>query len=416
MKNVCSKWLPLLCSGCAFFTGYSQAWNIYSTQNSSIPSDIVWCLAVDPGNNMKWVGTDWGLAGFDGSTWTIYTTSNSGIPDNSVRSLAFDKNGDLWVGSFMSGLARFDGSNWTVYNTSNSGIPDNFIKAIAFDTAGFLWVGTPSGLGKYDWNSWTIWDINNSPIWSHHITCIHIGNDNIKRIGTLNGGLLYWNDTLFTKYSYWDGNFPENTISSIDMDAAGKPWIAMASSGLNVHLGGPAWNWMNTSNSLIPSDILNHIQIDNAQNKYLCSQNKGLLTYVNNVWTYYDSTNSPFPDTWATQSVKDTLGILWIGTWAQGLVRLDESQLNGIAEEEETTILIGPIPAGNFLMLTFNEIFTGELDILDLSGRMIEHRRLSDVKGQIQIDISALPPGTFFLYGAEDSGRKTIRKLVKYPP
>lgn len=413
LKSLFLKALPLLCSGSVFFSAYGQAWTIYTTGNSSLPSDIVWCVEVDRSTNEKWIGTDWGLAKFDGSTWTIYNTSNSGLPHNSVRSLALDENNDLWAGTLSGGLAKFDGSTWTVYTTSNSGIPDDFIKAVAFDTAGYLWVGTPSGFGKYDWNTWTIWDVNNTTLWSHHITCIRIGNDNIKRLGTLNGGLLYFNDTTFTVYSFWDGNFPENSIASIDIDSSGKPWVATASSGLDVHLGGPAWNWMNTSNSLIPSDVLNHIRIDQAQNKYLCSQNKGFLTYINNTWAYYDSTNSGFPDSWATQSVKDTAGILWIGTLAQGLVRLDESQLNGQEEPSEEYIHIGPIPTPDLFTITLEKPFSGTWYIVDPLGTIISKTPAHYYRMSYEFDISTLSAGNYYLFGKYEDGKQIIKRIIK---
>lgn len=403
----------MLLPGSVFFSAYGQAWTVFTTVNSPIPSDIVWCVTVDRSSNTKWVGTDWGLSRFDGSNWTVFNTTNSGLPDNSVRSLAVDENGAVWVGTLGGGLVKYDGISWTLYNNTNSGIPDNFVKAIAFDTAGALWVGTPGGLGKYDWNSWSVWDQSNSPIWSHHILCLKIGSDNIKRIGTLNGGLLYWNDTTFSEYNYWDGNFPENTVTSIDMDSAGKPWVTMGSSGLNVHLGGPAWNWMSMATSSIPSDVLNHIHIDNDQHKYLCSQNKGFISYVNNTWTNYDSTNSGFPDTWATQSVKDTAGILWIGTWARGLVRLDESQLNNVVDYEKEYIILKPNPVPDHFSITLEKPFSGEWLILDPLGAVVGRWPVADRQHQFNFDISPLASGTYLLCGRDTQDRKYFRRIIK---
>ena len=97
-------------------TGFSQqAWTFFNTANSPLPENSVRCIASTP-NGTVWIGTDYGLAAYDGSSWTVYNTMNSGIPDNSIRSLLIDGN-VIWVGTFMGGLARFDGTTWNIYNT-----------------------------------------------------------------------------------------------------------------------------------------------------------------------------------------------------------------------------------------------------------------------------------------------------------
>ncbi len=404
--------LPWILCGSIFHSARSQAWNIYSMSNSTIPSNTVWTVEVDPLTNLKWVGTDWGLSSFDGTTWTHYNTSNSGLPHNSIRSLQIDEFGNKWIGMLSGGLAKFDGSTWTVYNTSNSGIPDDFVKAICFDTAGYLWVGTPSGLGRYDWNTWTIWDINNSTMQSHHVTSIAIGSNNIKRIGTLNGGLYYYNDTTFVNYSYWLGTLPENTVTSIDIDNLEKPWVAMSASGITVHLGGPAWNWLHMATCAIASDVITHIQIDDMQNKYICSQDKGFITYIGTNWMNYDSTNSPFPDSWATHSVKDTAGILWIGTLGEGLVRLDESQLNNIEEQTPEDIIIGPIPTPDKFSLYTTGMFRGvkTFYICNTLGDVMMKKEVGGGVTQIDFDISSFSPGYYVLFSQD---RKYLFRIIK---
>src|SRR5687767_12085019 len=85
-----------------------NAWTVYNSSNSQLPENSVRCIAEDL-NNVKWIGTDYGLAAFDGATWTIYQTFNSGIPDNSIRSIAIDDFNNKWIGTFNGGLAKYDG-------------------------------------------------------------------------------------------------------------------------------------------------------------------------------------------------------------------------------------------------------------------------------------------------------------------
>jgi ligand-binding sensor domain-containing protein len=64
-------------------------------------------IAIDS-NGTKWFGTyNNGLASYNGNKWIKYTTENSGLPDNNVYCLAFDKNGNLWMGT-RKGVAVFN--------------------------------------------------------------------------------------------------------------------------------------------------------------------------------------------------------------------------------------------------------------------------------------------------------------------
>ena len=77
--------------------------------------------------------------------WIVYDTDNSGLPHNSVYALAIDEQGNLWIGTYGGGVANFDGENWTVYNTDNSGLPSNYVWRFAFDAPGNIWIGTARG-------------------------------------------------------------------------------------------------------------------------------------------------------------------------------------------------------------------------------------------------------------------------------
>ena len=132
----------------------------YYKTNSGLPNNDVRSLAID-GSGNKWIGTDRGLAKFNGTNWTVYNTSNSGLPSDSVLSLAIDGSGNKWIGTHR-GLAKFNGTNWTVYNTSNSGLPGDWVSPLAIDGSGNKWIGTNGGLAKFDGTNWTVYNPSNS--------------------------------------------------------------------------------------------------------------------------------------------------------------------------------------------------------------------------------------------------------------
>lgn len=84
-----------------------------------------------------WVGTQGGLARFDGVRFTTYQPSNTpAFASGSVRCLFQDKSGDLWAG-MESGVVRFRHGAFEVM-----GLRDTTVSAIAQDDDGTMWIGT----------------------------------------------------------------------------------------------------------------------------------------------------------------------------------------------------------------------------------------------------------------------------------
>jgi hypothetical protein len=99
---------------------------------------------------------------FKSNTWQVYNITNSNIPGNTVNRVKKAPDGNIWVGT-DNGLAKFNGiTTWTVYNTTNTanGLPGNIINDITFDAAGNVFAATNGGLGvliksgNY-WNTFT---------------------------------------------------------------------------------------------------------------------------------------------------------------------------------------------------------------------------------------------------------------------
>ena len=112
-----------------------------------MPDNCIYSIAIDNEAN-KWLGTQGGLAKFDGINWTVYDTSNSGVPSNFIVRIAIDGNDIKWIGT-GDGLVRYDGSNWTEYNASNSCLSSNGISCIAIDGNNNKWISTSSGLAIF---------------------------------------------------------------------------------------------------------------------------------------------------------------------------------------------------------------------------------------------------------------------------
>lgn len=76
--------------------------------------------------------------------WSV----ESGLPQISVQVMVQDADGFIWMGT-QNGLARFDGAQFDVFNTANSPeLPSNLVTALLIDDTQQLWIGTSSGLVK----------------------------------------------------------------------------------------------------------------------------------------------------------------------------------------------------------------------------------------------------------------------------
>ncbi|MEO5625994.1 MAG: two-component regulator propeller domain-containing protein [Dokdonella sp.] len=93
-------------------------------------------LALDPKRDFEqYVANNWSI--------------QDGLPQISVLSIAQDRKGYLWVGT-QSGLARFDGVRFTNYSPENEPqLPGVWVRSLLVSRDGTLWIGTYKGLAVY---------------------------------------------------------------------------------------------------------------------------------------------------------------------------------------------------------------------------------------------------------------------------
>ncbi|RFP17807.1 response regulator [Duganella sp. BJB488] len=103
------------------------------------------------GDGFLWVGTQGGLARWDGYRFRNYQFNPDDphtLPDNYVLAVRADRRGRLWVGTASGGLARYDPATdgFVRYNSANTGLSGGAVADIVDDGDGGLWVGTDTGL------------------------------------------------------------------------------------------------------------------------------------------------------------------------------------------------------------------------------------------------------------------------------
>lgn len=112
-----------------------------------LPHDTVHAVA-QTRDGYLWLGTEQGLARFDGVRFQPYTVMDTPeLGSSRIRCLLEDRAGVLWIGTAGGGLVRWQDGQFTAI-TTKSGLSSDAVLCLAEDAAGPLWVGTASGLNR----------------------------------------------------------------------------------------------------------------------------------------------------------------------------------------------------------------------------------------------------------------------------
>jgi hypothetical protein len=329
------------------YTGLvSQAWNIFNTSNSGIPSNNIVKIVADKQGN-KWIATDDGVVKYDGTSWIVYRPNN-GVFSNVITALAIEDNGILWASS-QAGIQRFDGNTWTRFYSVNSPLPFSDWNGIgiAIDKTNkkYFYKYDYPGLVVYNDTSWTLYNKNNSGLTSSALGVFNIaidsndkkwissypGNDSVCVFDNLNwvtysgqhfGGYLFFVDSLNRKWfstsrhgikilddtTWLDSGIPYiiggDTIiaTNINFENNGKIWI-------NIYKNSDIYNatWVTFENNQLT--YYNDPSIKNFTNS------QSLLIDNNNIkWFYGFSYNqSPgiiiYKCSFSNPSLTDTINV-----------------------------------------------------------------------------------------------------------
>ena len=190
--------------------------------------------------------------------WQSYTMDiilNSAI-DNSFGRMAIDKNGTKWLTTNRDGIIGFNESNnkfkkiTTGTDTGNLPIAD--VRAVAVDTRNQLWIGTAKGLRILS----------------------NVGSFLAEDQLTTNP-IIILEDNLAQELLY------EQFITDIVVDGANNKWIGTADSGVFlVSPNGQETKYhFTTSNSPLPSNIINDIDINSVTGEVFIATAKGLVSF-----------------------------------------------------------------------------------------------------------------------------------------
>ena len=368
-------------------------WQFFNSSNSALPNNTI-RLIKKASDGKMWVGTDNGLAIYDGSQWQLMTPGSGTIPGASVRAIAFHPDSSVWIGSLNEGLGIMDrNGQWTYYNTSNSSLPENHVTCIAFDSLGRAWVGTTGGIVFMDGQDWSVYNMFNSPIFSNNITNVYLDSTDVKWFTSINGGVIkrsgnQWEDILVN-----NSDLPDNTQFEVKPDPIGNLWFTTPGGGV-ARYNGSTWFVRNTINSFIPSNNTRGLYIREDNVKYISTRDTGLIRWSNGLeFDLFHRGNSSLPTNSLTVLEADNSGRIWIGTDNEGIVVLSDTLselVSGNTELlQETSMMLYPNPARDELWL-------------ETHGQRIEWKLFTADGRTIRQGISQSPKSLIQLYGLQE--------------
>ena len=180
-----------------------------------------WTVLVDSRQNV-WVGTR-NEGSFQFRTNRFQPAPGAEISGPQISAMFEDRGGQLWVGS-QNGLARWDGRDWKIY-TARDGLSENGVCAITEDTGGNLWIGTESrGLNLFKDGKFSVLRQGENGLPGDDISCLYADKGGVLWVGTGGHGLARLENGKWSRYASTNG-LASDSIGYIMEDDTTNLWI-----------------------------------------------------------------------------------------------------------------------------------------------------------------------------------------------
>jgi signal transduction histidine kinase/ligand-binding sensor domain-containing protein/DNA-binding response OmpR family regulator len=352
----------------AFFISFPQANNPqFQTpvfKNISIedglPENSVTCILQDYLGYL-WLGTQNGLVKYDGYSMKIFQPEENNPGSISSRRIATiyeDRNNDLWIGT-LNGLNKFNRITESFksykYDSDNTvSINSNLTHCIYEDKAGRLWVGTWEGLNLFDRDSEVFTRyyfrdgdrmIESASIPGEYNLCVNaVIEDPVTGdllVGTEKDGLWEFdiNNKVLSKFSFDGTDNPDEKIGSVQSfckSSDGKIWMTSQNTLSSFNPQKKTFKShiefsINEEERTIKPSYINGTVIEDQDGLIWCgfsagemgifSINKGSGDYQQYKISTEKRKHGYFNSVFSLY--EDRSGILWIGTWQQGLKKFN---------------------------------------------------------------------------------------------
>lgn len=289
-----------------------QAW---LTENG-LPQNTVQSI-VQTHDGYLWVGTQEGLARFDGLNFTVFDKENTpAFKSNDIRFLVEDRQGRLWISTSYGLVCRQNGQ-FTSF-TVTEGLPDNSVGPVVEDTGGDIWIGTAGGLTRFDNGKFSTLTVEQG-LSRNVVQTLYARADGTLLVGT-SAGLQLLSGERFTAVTAPENVRPGN-ITAIAETKNGYLWFGT----LDGLYGFDAKTGTSFFVSL-PNSRISALRIDRADVLWIATA-RGLASLRNGKIETF-TTDDGLTSNLVLSLFEDREGSLWIGTEAGGLNLLKSKKFN----------------------------------------------------------------------------------------
>jgi ligand-binding sensor domain-containing protein/AraC-like DNA-binding protein len=296
--------------------------NMWTVENG-LPMNTVMAITQTQ-DGYLWVGTEAGLARFDGVRFEIFNHENTPLfSSNLITSLLVDDEGTLWIASWGAGVIRYKNHAFDAI-TKKEGLLGNEVWTIMESVDDSIWIGSRTGLNRIAGG-----EISTISLPEELSTRVvnYLLEDRSGRIwvGT-NGGGLAWvkkrGEDFESEYIGMGGS----KIATIFEDRKGAVWIGTMGNGLVRYWGNNRITFTR-KNGLSSNDIRCLFE-DRFGNLWIGTYGGGI-----NILAADDDHISVFPNQDEFNSdvilcfYQDREGTLWMGTGGSGLNSLRETKI-----------------------------------------------------------------------------------------
>jgi signal transduction histidine kinase/ligand-binding sensor domain-containing protein len=190
-------------------------WNTHH----GLPQDHVRAM-VRSREGFLWLGTDAGLAHFDGVNFKTYGLRD-GLDAIAVVSLLEARDGALWIGTMGGGVSVWRGGKIERTYTRADGLLSGIVSVLAEDAEGRIWAGGASGFSRLENGRFAL--VPNAPNEGQgFVRALHCDRDGVMWASLSPAGTWRWKGGQWTK---GEANGPQ-TVSAFCEDASGRLWAA----------------------------------------------------------------------------------------------------------------------------------------------------------------------------------------------
>jgi signal transduction histidine kinase/ligand-binding sensor domain-containing protein/CheY-like chemotaxis protein/HPt (histidine-containing phosphotransfer) domain-containing protein len=280
-----------------------------------LPQSSAQAIARTP-DGYLWIGTQEGLARFDGVRFTVFDSDNEpAIASKNISVLTVDRGGRLWIGT-RAGVAILDNGHFATVQGGDE-FAHAYVRAISEGAGDRMWVGTENGLFKVDSGHVSAFSPANG-LADNRIRAVLEDHDGNVWVGTKSGlERLVANHFEPVKFAAND----QESATALLADSDGTLWIGSDSGALYRRTA-------ERTDQVAPSGRLGTgvkaLTRDREGSLWIATREGGLVRWRDGVMDALVTDKFAGEDLYAV--LEDEEGSLWIGSYGSGLLRLRDGK------------------------------------------------------------------------------------------